>query len=154
MKDEYVNSVIEEYAKPLVENPRKDTDNHSSIIEDLPPAFAICESRMNKIMAKNNNADNNPTEENEDEQKQLLQNLINDLRESKDEEFELEDVDHNYLSDESEEEEFPEIEFDPLQYSSVRSLSLQNEDPDSFKDIKFWSARHIECDVDELLKTL
>lgn len=154
MKDEYVNHVVEEYAKPLVEDPRKNTDNHSSIEEDLPPTFAICESRMNTIMARNNNINKDENDDNEDEQKQLLQNLINDLRESQDDEFDLEDAEHNYLSDESEEEEFPEIEFDPLQYASVRSMTLQAEDDDSYKDIKYWSARHIDCDVDELLKTL
>ena len=44
-------------------------------------------------------------DDNEDEQKTLLQNLITNLRESEDDEFDLEDADHNYLSDEDEEDD-------------------------------------------------
>ena len=110
-------------------------------------------------MARNKNTDNDQndnddSEENEDEQKMLLQNLIADLRESQDDEFDLEDADHNYLSDEEEEEEFPEIEFDPLQYASVRSQSLHNDEVDRYDDRNYWNTSHMDCDVDELLKTL
>ena len=155
LKEEYISKVVEEYAKPLVEDPRKNTQNNSSIDEDLPASFVICESRMNTIMAKNNNAANDDdNEDNEDEQKQLLKNLIADLRESQDDVFDLEDADHNYLSDEDEEEEFPEIELSPLQYASVRSQTLQIDDIDHYDDRNYWNTSHVLFDTDEILKTL
>lgn len=146
--------MVAEYAKPLVEDPRKNSDNDSSIIDDLPASFAICESRMNKLMAKNTVADDNDEEEDEDEQKTLLHNLITNLRESHDEEFDLEDVDHDYMSDSDEEEEFPEVEFDPLQYASVRTLALQDDEINMYEDRNFWRTSHVSCDADELLKLL
>jgi len=156
-KEEYVDRVVEEYAKPLVEDPRANSENNSSILDELPATFAICESRMNKLMSRNNN--DNDDEENEDEQKLLLQNLITNLRESQDDEFDLEDGDHNYMSDsdedeDDEDEEFPEIEFDPLQYASVRSQSLQAEEADQFDDRNFWNVSHVSVDTDELLRSL
>lgn len=145
-----------EYAKPLVEDPRKKSDDNSSIIDDLPPSFAICESRMNKLMAKNTVADDNDEEEeDEDEQKTLLHNLINNLRESHDDEFDLEDVDHDYMSDsEEEEEEFPEVEYDPLQYASVRTLASKMDEEERYNDHQYWNTSHVTCDADELLKLL
>lgn len=151
-----MDKVVAEYAKPLVEDPRKNSDNNSSIIDELPPSFAICEARMNKLMAKNTgDAEEDDEEEDEDEQKTLLQNLISNLRESQDDEFDLEDVDHNYMSDDEEEEEFPQVEeYDPLQYASVRTHSLPVEEPPSYDDFSFWNTSHVACDADELLKTL
>lgn len=140
-----------------MEDPRAHSEDNSSIIDELPATFAICESRMNKLMSRNTKTDNDD-EANEDEQKLLLQNLITNLRESQDDEFDLEDGDHNYMSDsdeeEDEDEEFPEIEFDPLQYASVRSQSLHAEEADQFEDRNFWNVSHVSVDADELLRTL
>lgn len=135
-----------------MEDPRKNTNNHSSIEEDLPASFAICESRMNQIMLGRND-DNGADDDNEDEQKTLLQNLITNLRESEDDEFDLEDADHNYLSDEDE-EEFPQMDFDVLQYASVRAQSLYNDDSDPYDDRNYWNTSRVTYDTDELLKNL
>lgn len=155
-KEEYVKKVVEEYAKPLVEDPRKSSINHSSVVDELPATFSISESRINKLMAKNN-MNQDEEEDNEDEQKQLLQNLITNLRESQDDDFDLEDADHNYMSDSDdidEEEEFPDMEFDPLQYASVRTQLLHEEQVDNFEDRNYWNTSRLMFDTDELLRTL
>lgn len=152
-----MEGVVAEYAKPLVEDPRKSSPNHSSILEDLPATFVISEARMNDIMErKANYKEGSSNEDNEEEQKVLLQNLLTNLRESRDEEFDMEDANHNYLSDDDDDEEFPDIEFEPMQYASVRSQSLRDEEEkDLYDDRNYWSGSRvsIDVDVDELLKT-
>jgi len=154
LQDEYISKVVEEYAKPLVEDPRKKSNDHSSIEDDLPASFTICESRMINILARNKlqKEDNEEDNDNDNDQQQLLKSLIENLRESQDEEFDLEDADHGYLSDE--EEDFPEIEFDPLQYASVRTQNLCIPDTNQFEDRVYWNIGYVACDIDELLKNL
>ena len=150
-----------------MEDPRNRSADDSSVLDELPPAFAISETRMNSLLARNvrtNNKnanddddddDDDNDEENEDEQKTLLQNLISNLRESQDDEFELEHAEHGYMSDEEEEEEeFPELEADPLQYASVRSVALEEEKVPVYDDHGYWNTSCVEIDTEELLKSL
>lgn len=161
IKSSFVEPKVKEYAEPLVEDPKNKKD--SFLDDNLPFNFKITEKRMNEIITRKDKAKVKQVESDEEEEEEeqvdqttLLQNLISNLRGDQDEEEE-EDyyVNHDYLSDDSDEDNIPNIEYDMKQYGSVKSdriMSLMKKE--SYDELTYWNTTKIDYDVDDLLESL
>lgn len=148
---------MKEYERFLVENPRDKKIKNSFMDGDLPVRFRISEGRMNEIMARKGMAKEIEMEDEEEEepqdQNQLLQSLLSNLRDGSEEEND--EFNHDYLSDDSDEDNFPVIEYDFKQYGSVKSdRILKAIEPVSYHDQGYWNTTKVDYDVDELLEHL
>ena len=116
---------------------------------------------MNEIITRKDKSKIRQVESDEEEeepvdQTTLLQNLISNLRgDDDDEEDDDYNMNHDYLSDDSDEDNIPNIEYDMKQYGSVRSDRIIAEiKKESYDELNYWNTSKIEYDVEELVADL
>lgn len=159
LKTSFIDQKVKDYSGHLVEDPRNKKD--SFIVDNLPFNFKITEKRMNEIITRKDKTKIRQVESDEEEeepvdQTTLLQNLISNLRGDDDDDEEDDyNMNHDYLSDDSDEDNIPNIEYDMKQYGSVKSdriiAAIKKE---SYDELNYWNTSKIEYDVEELVADL
>jgi hypothetical protein len=161
LKGSFIEKKVLDYSLPLVEDPKNKKD--SFLDDNLPFNFKITEKRMNEIITRKDKtkikqveSDEEDEEEEQVDQTTLLQNLISNLR-GEEEEEEEEDfyINHDYLSDDSDEDNIPNIEYDMKQYGSIRSdriiASMKQE---NYSEVTYWNTSKMDFDVEEIMEAL